>query len=146
LGRFTPERKIVLDAIKHELRIRGYVPILFDFEKPEDRDITETVYLLAHMARFVIADITQARSIPAELEHIVPDLPSVPVQPLIPNSDYAYALFERIKRYPWVLDIYRYENQTELINSIEPKVIIPAENKVDEIKKKLEESRKSLQT
>ena len=27
----------------------------------------------------------------------------------------------------WDLDIYRYENQKELINSIEPKVISPAE-------------------
>ena len=29
LGRFTPERKAVLDALREELRKRGYVPILF---------------------------------------------------------------------------------------------------------------------
>jgi hypothetical protein len=30
LGRFTPERKAVLDAIGDELRKRDHVPVLFD--------------------------------------------------------------------------------------------------------------------
>ena len=34
LGRFTEERKAVLDALREELRKRDYLPILFDFEKP----------------------------------------------------------------------------------------------------------------
>jgi hypothetical protein len=37
LGRFTEERKVVLEAIRDELRRRGYVPMLFDFEKPAER-------------------------------------------------------------------------------------------------------------
>jgi uncharacterized protein YjbI with pentapeptide repeats len=80
LGRFTPQRKAVLDAPRGARR-RDYLPILFDFEKPVSRDITES--LLARMARFVLADITDAKSIPQELNVIVPDLPSVPVQPLL---------------------------------------------------------------
>ena len=31
LGRFTAERKAVLDALREELRKRDYLPILFDF-------------------------------------------------------------------------------------------------------------------
>jgi hypothetical protein len=31
LGRFTPERKVLLDAIRDELRKRDYLPVLFDF-------------------------------------------------------------------------------------------------------------------
>ncbi len=34
LGRFSDERKAVLDAIRDELRKRDYLPILFDFDKP----------------------------------------------------------------------------------------------------------------
>ena len=64
LGRFTPDRKAVLDALREALRTQGYLPILFDFDKPASRDITETVSTLAHLARFVIADITYAKSIP----------------------------------------------------------------------------------
>lgn len=98
LGRFMPERKAVLDAIREELRKHDYTPVLFDFDKTHGRDFTETISTLAHMARFIIADITDAKSVPIELEHIVPQLPSVPVQPLILKSDCEYALFEHIRR------------------------------------------------
>ena len=47
---FTDERKAVLDALREELRKRNYLPILFDFNVPATRDITETVSLLARMA------------------------------------------------------------------------------------------------
>ncbi len=72
LGRFSPERKAILDAVRNILHTKDYVPIVFDFEKPANRDITETVSTLAHIARFVIADITDAKSIPQELLSIVP--------------------------------------------------------------------------
>jgi hypothetical protein len=133
LGRFTPERKAILDAIRDELRQRDYLPILFDFEKPSSRDLTETISTLAHMARFVIADITDAKSIPQELQAIVPGLPSVPVQPLIATSDYEYALFEHIRRYPWVLDTYQYDSPEKLLASLKERVIDPAESKAKEL-------------
>jgi uncharacterized protein YjbI with pentapeptide repeats len=133
MGRFTPERKAILDAIREELRRCDYLPILFDFEKPSSRDLTETISTLAHMARFVIADVTAAKSIPAELERIVPGLPSVPVQPLIATSDYEYALFEHIRRYPWVLDTYQYDSPESLLVSLKERVIDPAESKAKEL-------------
>lgn len=127
LGRFTPDRKVILDSIRNELRKHNYSPVLFDFEKPNSRDITETVSMLAHMARFIIADITDARSIPQELEHIIPNLPSVPIQPIIVASEKAYGMFEHFEKYPWVLKLYEYKDLADLVESIESKVILPAE-------------------
>jgi hypothetical protein len=136
LGRFTPERKAILDAIRDELRRCDYLPVLFDFEKPSSRDLTETISTLAHMARFVIADITDAKAVPVELEKIVPGLPSVPVQPLIASADYEYGMFEHIRRYPWVLDTYRYDSLDELLDALKERVIDPAEMKAKELREK----------
>jgi hypothetical protein len=133
LGRFTSERKRVLDALREELRNHDYLPILFDFEKPTNRDITETVSTLAHMARFVIADITQAKSIPQELERIVQGLPSVPVQPLLQARAKEYGMAEHYWRYPWVLNIYRYRDVEHLRQSIQKCIIEPAEQKAKDL-------------
>src|SRR5208337_4943704 len=110
LGRFTQERKNILEAIRGELRKYNYVPILFDFDRPESRDRAETIDMLAHISRFIIADITDARSVPAELEHIVPNLPSVPVQTIMHSSEEEYGLFDHMRRYSWVLQPYRYDS------------------------------------
>jgi uncharacterized protein YjbI with pentapeptide repeats len=134
LGRFTAERKSVLDAIREELRRRDYLPILFDFDKPANRDVTETISLLARMARFVVADITDAKAIPQELNVIVPDLPSVPVQPLLLRESSEYGMFEHYARYPWVLPLYRYETRDQLIAALGEQVIEPAERKASELR------------
>jgi hypothetical protein len=132
LGRFTTERKAVLEAIRNELRRRDYLPVLFDFEKPTNRDITETVSTLAHMARFVIADLTDARSIPQELARIVPILPSVPIQPILLAAKEEWGMYETFPRYPWVLPTCLYENQAALISDLPHKIIAPAEQKANE--------------
>ena len=64
-GRFMPERKLFLDALREELRKpgRGYVPVVIDFEKSESRTTVETVALLVRMVRFVIADLSDAKSV-----------------------------------------------------------------------------------
>ena len=129
LGRFTAERKAVLNALREELREHDYLQILFDFNVPATRDITETISLLAHMARFIIADLTDPSSIPKELEAIVPKL-AVPVQPLLEGASRAYAMFKDYWKYDWVLPVYRYEGLEPLLATIAEKVIAPAEAKV----------------
>jgi uncharacterized protein YjbI with pentapeptide repeats len=134
LGRFTPERKAVLDAIRKELRNRHYVPILFDFDVPAGRDITETVSLLARMARFIIADLTEPSSIPKELEAIVPHL-AAPVQPLL-EGERPYSMFKDYWKYEWVLPVHRYDGLNSLLATLADKVIAPAEAKTNELAEK----------
>lgn len=134
LGRFTDERKAVLDALKDELRKRNYLPILFDFEKPAGRDLTETISILAKMSRFVIADLTDAKSIPQELSHIVPHTPSLPVLPIILQGQREYAMFEHFKPYPWVLPLHAYQTPEAMLSEIVEVIIEPAERKVKELR------------
>jgi uncharacterized protein YjbI with pentapeptide repeats len=134
LGRFIPERKVVLDALRVELRKRDYLPVVFDFDPSVSRDLTETVSTLAHMSRFIIADISEPRSIPQELQAIVPNLPSVAVRPIIVHGEHEYGMFEHFKRYPWVLPVYEYEDTPQLLASLTDQVIVPAEAKVKELR------------
>jgi pentapeptide repeat protein len=132
LGRFTAERKSVLDAIRDALRHCGYLPILFDFEKPSTRDTQETIVTLAGLVRFIIADITDPRSIPQELASVVPNFPSVPVQPLLQAGCEAWGMYDHIKRYQWVLPLHVYERKDTLLAELATKVIAPAEAKAKE--------------
>jgi hypothetical protein len=74
LGRFTEGRIAVLERLRAELRERGYLPIVFNFDKPETKDFTETVRLLAGLSRFVIADVSNPKSAPLELKATVPEI------------------------------------------------------------------------
>ncbi len=114
LGRFTSERKAVLDALRDALRRDDWIPILFDFDGPRNRDRTETISTLAHLARAIIVDLTDARSVPQELMAIVPSLPSVPVQPILADSDSEYSTFEHLARYAWVAPVFRYSTPEHL--------------------------------
>jgi uncharacterized protein YjbI with pentapeptide repeats len=134
LGRFTDERKQVLDALRDELRKRNYLPILFDFDKPTSRDTDETITLLARMARFVIADVSDAKAVLQELRGIVPDLPSVPVQPVIITPQDEPGMFDFFRRYPWFLPVHRYDTPARLLTELSDRVIKPSEAKVLELR------------
>ena len=130
LGRFTDERKAVLDALREELRKRDYLPILFDFDKPRSRDTDETITLLARMARFIVADVSDAKAVLQELRAIVPDLPSVPVQPIILATQEEPGMFDFYRNFRSFLKVHPYASQEQLIADLGEKVIRPAELKV----------------
>jgi uncharacterized protein YjbI with pentapeptide repeats len=140
LGRFTDERKAVLDALREELRKRDYLPILFDFDKPASQDLTATVSTLAHLARFVIADLTDPSCIPYELATVVSTTP-VPVQPILLSGRSEFAMFQDLRlRYHWVLTTHRYDSQMQLIADVGEKVIAPAEGKVKDLRRRMIEA------
>lgn len=139
LGRFTPGRKVVLDALREELRAHGYLPILFDFDKPSSQDLTETISTLAHLSRFIIVDLTDPSSAPYEVGTIASNHIR-PIQALFQPSDQAkrvFAMFpDLVRRYHWVLPPYEYQDQEHLLASLQTKIIEPAEQKAQELEKR----------
>lgn len=134
LGRFTPERIAVLKALQDALRSLDLVPVLFNFKKQEERGVTETVTLVARMARFVIADLTDPASIPHELASFVPDV-EVPVRLIIAEGHTPYSMSSDFRKYHWVLRPYRYGSKDELIENLQTRVIDVAEAKRLEIQR-----------
>ncbi len=133
LGRFTDARMEVLDDIRRALTQldRVYVPILFDFEKARDRDLIESVLRFAAVSRFVIADLSDPKSVPAELQAIVPAFPSLPVIPLIEDAQREYPVSDHILRRASVRSpVVRYRDRAHLTSIFRAKVIEPAERMV----------------
>jgi uncharacterized protein YjbI with pentapeptide repeats len=114
LGRFTPERKAVIDGLRDSLRKQNLVPVVYDFQGPTSRNTHETVTLIARLAKCVVADITDPKSVPQELVSIVQTLPSVPVQPLLADGAEPWGMYDHIEQYPWVLPLARYRKKEDL--------------------------------
>jgi uncharacterized protein YjbI with pentapeptide repeats len=124
LGRFSEPRKQILDALRDALRHKGYLPIVFDFERPTDRDFT--IRTLAGLCLFVIADITNPRSSPLELQAIVPDY-MLTFVPILQEGEEPFAMFRDLQtKYEWVTAVIEYDSAEDLVAGLEPAVITPA--------------------
>lgn len=136
LGRFTPERKAVLDAMAEELRRNKLIPIIFDFERIRNRDFTETIKILAGLSLFVIADLTKPRSVPQELTATIPDY-QIPFVPLIQMGEKPYAMLEDFKKHDWLLQpVLEYKSTEQLISTFRLAVIDRAWKKHLELQQK----------
>jgi hypothetical protein len=134
LGRFAlPERKEILDALRDKLREYDLLPIVFDFDRPTDQDFTETIKTLASISYFVIADVTNPRSSPLELQATVPDY-QIPFVPIIQEGEKPFAMMGDLRKYGWVLDTISYDSLDTLIEILKPHIIDPAIKKRDELR------------
>jgi hypothetical protein len=86
------------------------------------------VTTLAHLARFIVADLTDPASLPKELEAIVPRL-AVPVVPLLEKGQRPHAMLSDYWKYDWVLDIVEYRSTRGLLAILDRRVIQPATEK-----------------
>ena len=129
LGRFLPERKVVLDGLRSELRKPGrdYVPVVLDFARPTTQTTIDILMLLARMARFIIADISHAKSVLMELQAIVHTSPRLPVQSIIVAPQEEPGMFNSFAAYPWFAPVYRFETPAQLLADLDERVIAPAE-------------------
>jgi pentapeptide repeat protein len=127
LGRFRGSQARVLKALDGALRKLGYLPMVFDFEEPQNRDLIETVAILAGLSRFIIADLTHPRSTPLESHLIIPDM-AVPFVPIIRGIGDPFSMFVALQRkYPWVADLVRYTTERDLLRRLQPDIVKPAE-------------------
>jgi uncharacterized protein YjbI with pentapeptide repeats len=133
LGRFTEGRIQILERLREKLRSLGFVPMVFNFDKPETKDFTETVRLLANLSHFVIVDITNPRSAPLELQATVPDY-LIPFVPILEEGQDPFAMFVDLQnKYDWVLTVIRYSSVDRLIEVLEDKIVRPAEAKFNQL-------------
>lgn len=118
LGNFSPERKAVLDQIREHLRTQDAIPIIFDFDKPNTRNLTETVMTLASMSKYVIVDLSSPRSVPHEMASIARQLPSVRFYPIILKGENAFGMFDDYQAYAWIRPLKEYD-ETSIESVIE---------------------------
>jgi uncharacterized protein YjbI with pentapeptide repeats len=147
LGRFTPERKDVLDILRDELRKYDFAPVIFDFKGPDNRNVLETIGTLLRMSRFIIADITDAVVVREELLENIPHL-DIPLQPLLHAHAKEYETFKHIKRHSWVLPTFYYQDISHLLASFHNSIIKPAEDRIGDkriVDEKLKASEREIQ-
>lgn len=135
LGRFSsPERTSILGALRNELRAYDLLPIVFDFDRATAKDFTETIRTLAGLSLFVIADITNPKSSPLELQASVPDY-QVPFVPIIQKGEQPIAgMVDLQRKYDWVMDTLYYDSIEMIINALKAGIIDPAIEKHHELR------------
>jgi uncharacterized protein YjbI with pentapeptide repeats len=125
LGRFT-DRTPVLAGLRTRLRELGFAPIVFDFERPTSKDLTETVKVLAGLAAFIVADLTAPRSTPHEAQAVIPDY-MVPFVPIIEAGEKPYAMFNDLwLKHDWVMEPLEYASLDALLAKLGSAVVKPA--------------------
>jgi uncharacterized protein YjbI with pentapeptide repeats len=135
LGRFTtPARKVILEALKNGLREYDLLPIVFEFDHPTEKDFAETIKTLAGLSYFVIADITNPKSSPLELQGMLPDF-QTPFVPIIQEGELPFSMLADIrKKYDWVLDTVTYSSVETLVEILKSAIIDPALKKHNKLR------------
>lgn len=136
LGRFGGGGLDVLRAIATKLRELGYLPIIFDFERPQQRTYTETVITLAGLCSFVIVDLS-GRSVPQELQATVSAI-RMPFIPIIQEGFFPHSMVKDFAEldhffYPPI----KFEAIEELIEQLPEKIITPAQAYLERRREKL---------
>ena len=129
LGRFT-RGKGVLKAIARVLKQEQLTPIIFDFPPPEQRDVIETVTLLAGMSALVIVEISSPRSTPMELQAIASNY-GVPVVPVMKRGAREFGTFSGLRKFPWVRPTITYDTEKGLMARLKKEVIRPLTAEAD---------------
>lgn len=99
LGRFKEGGLERLYSIREHLHSMGYMAMIFDFARPDNLSLTETVVTMAGLSKFVVVDLSGS-SVPAELQSVLSQMK----KPILAFGD-AYALFPDVADQTHVLTI-----------------------------------------
>lgn len=94
LGRFNDGGLERLYKLREWLQQKGYMPMIFDFARPDSLDLTETIITMSGLSKFIVADLSGG-SVPHELYAINSNFRK-PVVAYSKGS--AYAMFHDLKR------------------------------------------------
>jgi uncharacterized protein YjbI with pentapeptide repeats len=143
IGRLTGSGGEVLHAIREELKTtRKLLPIMFEFAPVPGQDTMRTLTTLAHLCRFVIADLTDAQSVLQELQAICLKVPGMPVQPLLRAGSQVPPMADSFLLLPSVHSLYRYSSKERLLADFD-NVIGPVEGIARQMEAKLAEIRRT---
>ena len=103
-----------LYSMREWFQKEGYMAMIFDFARPDNLSLTETVVTMAGLSKFVVVDLTGA-SVPAELQAILTQIK----KPVLAFGD-PYALFPDIADQTSMLTIDG--DDADLLTNLEKKL------------------------
>ncbi len=126
LGRFSDDKLNELKELKLKLKQRGFIPIIFNFRRPEQRDFSETVMTLAGLCKFVIADITSPKSVPLELQLTIPNL-MIPFVTIIQENEKPFSMYHNLwNKYEWAFAPIAYDRIESIVSKLNKAIVEPA--------------------
>lgn len=109
LGSFRGGGLERLYGLREWFHARGYMAMIFDFARPDNLSLTETVVTMAGLSKFIVVDLT-GPSVPAELQAILTQIK----KPIVAYGD-PYALFPDLADQTAVVVV---EEEADLFNSL----------------------------
>ena len=104
LGKFKEGGLAKLYKLRDILRTKGYMPMIFDFDRPNSLSITETVVTMAGLSKFIVADLSGS-SVPHELATILTQIK----KPILALGD-PYSMFPDLADQTKILIIKNEDN------------------------------------
>ena len=114
LGRFKDGGLERLYSMREWFRGKGYMAMIFDFARPDNLSLTETVVTMAGLSKFVVVDLSGS-SVPAELQSILGQIK----KPVLAFGD-PYALFPDLTDQTRVITIEN--DELNLLRGLEKKL------------------------
>ncbi len=91
---------------------------------------------IAGMSQFIVVDMTNASSVPLELQATIPDL-MIPVLPIIESGHTIFSMFSDLqRRYFWIQPPVSYKNADQLVRHVDEAVIARAERAAEQIRER----------